>query len=233
MRKMTSTNSNDPAIQKVLDFWFGLQPSDWFQDSQKLDKLITERFGHLVEKARLTDELDSVWLASPSGSLAMIILLDQFTRNIFRPGDHSNPSLSWSGDAKALHVAAQSIAKGYDKAIQQEYSAHDSKGAHHRYFFYMPFMHAEDLTSQIASCALFENMGHEVETNRLRKQLAGEEELEQDRQLSKWLEMAIPFAEKHRNCVAKMGRFPKRNEPLGRDTTEEERKYLEEHPAGF
>jgi len=230
---MTSTNPSDASIQDVLDFWFGLQPSDWFQDSHKLDKPITQRFGDLVEKARLTNELDSVWLDSPSGSLAMIILLDQFTRNIYRAGNHPNPGLSWSGDAKALRIATQSIAKGYDKAIQQEYIAHDSKGVHHRYFFYMPFMHAEDLTSQIASCAFFENLRHEVEVNRLRKQLAGDEETEADKQLRKTLDMAVPFAERHRDCVAELGRFPKRNEPLGRNSTDEERKYLEEHPAGF
>ncbi|KAK5941927.1 hypothetical protein PMZ80_005878 [Knufia obscura] len=230
---MTSANSPDPAIKEVLDFWFALEPKQWFQESEQLDEPITHRFGELVEKARLTDELDSTWLATPSGSLAMIILLDQFTRNIFRPGKHPNPGLSWSGDAKALQIAAQSIAKGYDKAIQTEYTSHDSKGAHHRYFFYMPFEHAEDLPSQIASCALFNNMKHEVEANRLRKQLAGEEETEHEKELVKWLGIAIPVAEKHRDCVAQIGRFPRRNEPLGRETTEAERKFLEEHPGGW
>jgi len=230
---MASTSFPNPAIKEVLDFWFGLEPKQWFQESQQLDKPIAERFGHLVDKARLTDELDSTWLSSASGSLAMIILLDQFTRNIFRVGNHPNPGLSWSGDAKAVRIAGQSIAKGYDKAVQEEYSSHSAGGAHHRYFFYMPYMHAEDLTSQVASCALFANMKHEVEADRLRKQLAGEQETEQRKQLSKWLDMAVSFAEKHRDCVAEIGRFPKRNGPLERDTTEAEKRYLKEHPDGF
>lgn len=230
---MTYMDPSDPTIKEVLDFWFALQPNQWFMESEQFDEPITQRFGHLVDKARLTDELDATWLTTPSGSLAMIILLDQFTRNIFRPGVHPNPGLSWSGDAKALRIAAQSIAKGYDKAVQTEYSSHVSKGAHHRYFFYMPFMHAEDLTSQIASCALFSNMKHEAEAHRLCKQLTGEEETEQEKQLGQWLDMAVPFAEKHRDCVAQIGRFPKRNEPLGRASTEAEKRYLEEHPAGF
>lgn len=230
---MASSSSPDPVIKKILDFWFDPGPKQWFQGSADFDKSITEKFGHLVEKARLTDELDSTWLSTPAGSLAMIILLDQFTRNIFRPGSHANPGLSWSGDAKALQVAAESIAKGYDKAIQEEYSSRNGMGAFHRYFFYMPFMHAEDLNSQIACCALSANLKHEVEANKLRKQLAGEEETEQEKQLAKFLDMGVPFAEKHRDCVAKVGRFPKRNKPLGRETTEAEKKFLEEHPVGF
>ena len=230
---MASTNSTDPAIQEVLDFWFGGDPRRWFQGSEDFDKQITERFGHMVEKARLTDELDSPWLATPSGSLAMIILLDQFTRNIFRPGSHPDPGLSWSGDAKALRIAAQSIAKDFDKAIEQEPGSLESMRFFLRYFFYMPFMHAEDLNSQIASCALFETLKQEHEVRMLRKQLTGWEETEADKQITTMMDMAVPFAVKHRDCVARIGRFPKRNEPLGRQTTEEERKFLEEHPHGF
>lgn len=229
----TSSTDPDPAITEILDFWFSLAPSLWFQDSAQLDKPITSRFGHLVERARLTDELDATWLSTPSGSLALIILLDQFTRNIFRPGNHPNPGLSWSGDAKALRIATQSIAKGFDRQIQSEFASHPKAGFTHRYFFYMPFMHAEDPVAQVASCALFENLKRECEISGLQKRLAGEEETEAEKELRQWMQMAVPFAIQHRDCIAAMGRFPKRNKPLGREESEAERKWLEEHPNGI
>lgn len=231
---MSTTAPTDPAINEILHFWFeDLSFDDWFMDSAKHDQTITTRFSSLVEKAR-TSELDNTWLSTASGSLAMIILLDQFSRNIYRVGNHPDPGLSFSGDAKALRVASQSISKGFDRQIQREF-AHTSKlGKTHRYFFYMPFMHAENLPSQVAAVSLAETMAQECEVVRLQKQIAGEEETETEKWLREWLvNQSIPFAKMHMNCVAQLGRFPKRNEPLGREYTEEERKFLEEHPKGF
>lgn len=230
---MSTISSPDPAIAEILDYWFSMTNKEWFQGGADQDKTIIDRFAPLVEKARLTDELDATWLSTASGSLAMIILLDQFTRNIFRVGNHPEPGLSWSGDAKAQRIAVESIAKGFDKQVQQEYASSNMAGAAHRYFFYMPFMHAEDMISQIASCALFDGMKHECEVAKMQRQLEGKEETEQEKALQAWMEMAVPFAIKHRDCVAANGRFPKRNEPLRRETTEAEKRYLEEHPHGF
>lgn len=231
-RTMASSTTPDPAIQEILDFWFGLDPGQWFTDAQ-LDKPIKERFSHLVEKARLTNELDSTWLSTPSGSLAMILLLDQFTRNIFRPGNHENPGLSWSGDAKALRIATNSIAKGFDRQIEAEYASHEGLGISHRIFVYMPYMHAEDLLAQVTSCALFESMKNEFETKRLQRQIEGKEETEQEKAVAAQLSMSVPFAAKHRDCVAAVGRFPKRNEPLGRTSSQAEIEWLEKYPQGF
>lgn len=228
----TTAPNHDQDIKDVLDFWFGQTPKQWFGSSEH-DEYITSRFGPLVEKARLTDELDQHWLSTPSGSLAMIILLDQFTRNIFRPGNHPEPGLSWSGDAKALQIASESIAKGYDLQVQKEFASGPMQGQAHRYFFYMPFMHAEDLPSQVASCALFEVMQKEGQIAALQRKMEGKEDTEEDKAMIDWMNTAVPFATKHRDCVAAVGRFPKRNEPLGREHTEKEKKWLEEHPHGF
>lgn len=233
IRMMTTSTYQDPAIKDVVDFWFSLANTDWFQDSAKHDKTITQRFGALVEKARLTDELDELWASTPSGALALILLLDQFTRNVFRPGNHPNPGLSWSGDAKALRIAAQSIAKGFDRQVQEEYASHRDFGFSHREFFYLPFMHAEDISSQTASVALFQVLSLEFEINRLEKKVRGEQETDQEKALREQMKLAVAFAAKHRDCIAAVGRFPKRNEPLGRDHTEADKKWLEEHPDGF
>lgn len=232
---MSTSAPSDPAIDEVLHFWFEeLQFDDWFRGSSKNDATITSRFAHLVEKARTTDELDNTWLSTPSGSLAMTILLDQFTRNIFRAGNHPEPGLSFSGDAKALRVASQSIAKGFDRQIEKEKADTPNGGKTYRYFFSLPFMHAEDLPSQVAGVSLAEVMAKECEILKLQKDLEGKQETENEKWLREWLvNQSVPIAVLHRNCVAELGRFPKRNEPLGREFTDAERKFLEEHPNGF
>ena len=97
----------------VLDFWFG-DPGDpdfgksrpfWFTKSDATDQLIRDRFGSVVEAA-LRKELDS-WSSSPRGTLALIIVLDQFPRNI-----HRNTARSFAGDAQALRLASIHLMKG-------------------------------------------------------------------------------------------------------------------------
>lgn len=237
VRAMSTSTSNtdiDPAVSEILKFWLeDLGIDDWFRDSAKHDETITKRFGHLVEKAVNTNELDKTWTSTPSGSLALVILLDQFTRNTYRAGKHENPGLSFSGDAKALKIAGQSIAKGYDLAIQAEKSDTKGLGLTYRSFFYLPFMHAEDLSSQIAAVSLYENMLREREVVEAQKRVDGGQETEVEKGVREWLIQGVNFAKKHRDCVAQLGRFPKRNGPLGREDTEEEKKFLEEHPMGF
>lgn len=236
-RAMSTSNTNteiDPAVPEILKFWLeDLGLDDWFKNSAQHDETISKRFGHLVEKAVNTNELDDIWTNTPTGSLALVILLDQFTRNTYRAGKHDSPGLSFSGDAKALRIASQSIAKGYDLAIQAEKSDTKSLGLTYRYFFYMPFMHAENLPSQVAAVSLSETMLRERELVEAQKRGDGGQETEVEKGLREWLIQGVAFAKKHRDCVAQLGRFPKRNGPLGREDTEEEKKFLEEHPMGF
>ncbi|KAK5077148.1 hypothetical protein LTR64_005370 [Lithohypha guttulata] len=230
---MATVSRTDPAIQDILDYWFGLSPKDWFMGSASQDAIIKERFAPLVEKARLTDELNATWTSTPSGSLALVILLDQFTRNIFRVGNHEDPGLSFSGDVKALRLASEAIAKGYDRQIQQENESKPLLGVPHRYFFYLPFMHAENLPSQIACRALFEVMKQEGEVAQLKRLAEGKEDSEAEKTIQDLVEKGCEFSQKHLDCVSALGRFPKRNEPLGRGHTETERQWLEVHPMGF
>lgn len=123
--------------QPVLDFWFddGLQrgwPSAnlsglWFRADKTVDEGIRERFGALVEAAMANELVE--WEARPASRLALILLLDQFTRNIYR-----GQGLAFSGDHRAVTLVLEGLARGMDKELPWV----------GRVFFLMPLMHAED-----------------------------------------------------------------------------------------
>jgi uncharacterized protein (DUF924 family) len=132
--------------QGVMDFWFGTEGSPergtqrevWFRKDAAFDTLIAQRFGNLVERAIAGGLRD--WDAEPASALARILLLDQFTRNIFR-----DTPRAFAGDALALDAARQMVASGQDQALPAE----------QRSFAYMPFEHAEDLAAQDEAVRLF------------------------------------------------------------------------------
>ncbi|KAK4694728.1 hypothetical protein P7C71_g2902, partial [Lecanoromycetidae sp. Uapishka_2] len=192
------------SISRVLDFWFDARHEAaqlWFRQDPTIDQKINEDFGELVQQAR-TSALDA-WTNGPQGTLAMLILLDQFPRNIFRGSPES-----WSSDAKALDVSAVAISKGYDTQVTPVRQT----------FFYTPFMHNESLIGQIASVALYEGFEQRCEPGSPAKAYATKN---------------LRYAKMHRDVIAKFGRFPSRNDVLGRESTEEERTFLGEHPGGF
>ena len=129
-----------PAV--VLDFWFGsgdaVDPR-WFQRSAAYDQAIAQRFGAAVAAA-LAGRLDG-WAARSDGALALILLLDQFTRNMYR----GTPQ-AFAGDARALALALQLVAGG--EPLQWP--------PLQRWFAYMPLEHAEDAAIQEESVRLFE-----------------------------------------------------------------------------
>jgi len=132
----------------VIDFWFReLTPDQWFQgDDPSLDDLIRRRFGDLLTQA-VAGGLDG-WAGSPRGRLALIIVLDQFSRNI-----HRGSGQSYAGDAKAQALTLEGIALGLDKSLTFS----------ERQFFYMPLMHAEETTLQEQCVAQFEGLKKEAE----------------------------------------------------------------------
>lgn len=141
-------------IEEILQFWFGSMADGfptgdrtalWWGASDETDQLIEELFGAQVRQA-LRGDLQS-WSESPRGRLALIILLDQFTRSIFR----STPD-AFSGDEKALALCQSGLERGHDQAL--EYAE--------RQFFYMPLEHAEDIAIQDESIRRFENLLLEV-----------------------------------------------------------------------
>ncbi len=127
----------------VLDFWFGeLSPEQWFTEDAALDKTITSRFSSL-HKAATRGELWP-WRATASGRLAEIIVLDQFSRNIYR-----NHPDAFSADSIALVLAQEAVSVEADKVLTPQQLA----------FLYMPFMHSEIFEDQIISLNLYSNLG--------------------------------------------------------------------------
>lgn len=128
------------------------------------------------------------WQEHPQSALALVIVLDQFSRNMFR----DSPAM-YETDKKALSVAKSAVERGFDTELP----------AFQRWFLYMPFMHSEDPEDQRRSVELFQKLGGEVETN-------------------------LKYAIGHRDTVERFGRFPHRNEILGRKSTSEEKEFLED-----
>ncbi|WP_282823247.1 DUF924 family protein [Pelomonas sp. V22] len=141
-------------VQQVLNFWFGSLGSAeddqlrgaWFRKSEVFDEEIRSRFGALLEQA-LAGGLKE-WERSSHGSLARIVLLDQFTRNAFR-----NMPRAFAGDAEALRVSLALLESGKFKSLTTL----------QRWFALMPLEHAEDLAMQDRSVAAFEQLAAEDE----------------------------------------------------------------------
>ena len=93
----------------------------------------------------------------------------------------------------------------------------------------MPFMHAEDLAQQLLGKTLLESLALRVEAQEPGLNLDGFDA----EATSKYLRIFLPYAQRHVDCVKELGRFPKRNEALGRETTPQERLFLEKHPDGI
>lgn len=130
-------------VDEVLSFWFSRRVEPlWFRSDPALDAEIRGRFGGLVAAAG-AGERDG-WLATPTGALALVILLDQFPRNIYR----GTPA-AFAADAKARVVADRALALGHDRQVEPA----------RRMFFYLPFEHSEQLADQERSLALFTALG--------------------------------------------------------------------------
>ena len=120
------------ASDKILKFWFeDIEHSCWFKKDPVFDRGLEQRFGELLIHAK-NNQLDH-WCETPQGYLALIILLDQFSRNI-----HRDLPEAFAADPKALQLAVAGIEKGFDKELTLE----------QRSFFYLPLRHAEILDMQ-------------------------------------------------------------------------------------
>lgn len=131
-----------PSPADVLAFWFA--PGNevrWFDTDPAFDAEIARRYAALVEAA-CSGELAG-WAATPDGSLALCVLLDQFPRNIWR-----GTPRAFACDAEARRVASNAIAAGHDRTVPAE----------RRLFFYLPFEHSEDLADQERCLALMRGL---------------------------------------------------------------------------
>ncbi|WP_284265977.1 DUF924 family protein [Roseicyclus amphidinii] len=122
---------------EVLTFWEEAGPEAWYRQDASFDRTIRDRFGTLWDSAA-TGACDT-WARGPRGALALIVLLDQFPRNMFR-----DSPLAFATDPSALRIASLVLSRGWDLKINGPL----------RQFFYMPFMHSEHLTDQDRSVRL-------------------------------------------------------------------------------
>ena len=129
----------------ILGFWTSAGPSQWFAKKPAFDAAIRLKF-EPVHHAAASGQYDR-WMDSADGSLALLILLDQFPRNLYRDSAHA-----FATDPLARRVAASANERGFDGLMAPEL----------RQFFYLPFTHSEDLADQDYSVALYE--AHDVET---------------------------------------------------------------------
>ena len=166
----------------VLAFWRAAGPKKWFAKDDAFDAEIRTRFLATYEAAAAGKLSD--WEATPDGALALTLVLDQFPRNMFR-GD----ARCYATDPLARQVANRALKCGYDQDVPEA----------ERGFFFLPFMHSEDMADQKRCVALYREAG--------------------DANLS--------YAERHADIIRRFGRFPHRNALLGRTTTPEEQAYLD------
>ncbi len=153
---MSSTEASrltSPA--DVLSFWFGQERDGawtaapetmrrWFMSDPAFDARIAERFGATIDAAIRGDERLASWVGTPEGALALVVVLDQFTRNTFR-----GTARMFAGDDRALKLAKRLVAAGVDQALRPI----------ERVFVYLPFEHSEALEDQVHSIELFEANG--------------------------------------------------------------------------
>ncbi|CAI5977282.1 unnamed protein product [Closterium sp. NIES-65] len=207
----------DKAADEILVYWFGdfmapdyagpapeddvvaAKQSLWFRKDADVDAFIRARFAPLIPLAA-SGQLAG-WEDTPRGSLALVVLLDQFTRNSLR----GSPD-SFAQDALAREVAKRAIAKGFNKQFHLRI----------RSFFYLPFMHSEDIADQDLCVQLLSESVAEAPEGPLKDSLSG------------W----VGFAHKHRDIIVKFGRFPHRNDVLRRESTAEEVEHVATH-GGF
>lgn len=129
--------------QAVIDFWFSeIEPKQWWKKDNSFDVMISERYGNLHKQANAGELFQ--WRDTALGSLAEVIILDQFSRNIYRDQPES-----FACDPMALALAQFAISKGFDRELPQT----------QRVFLYMPFMHSESKAIHIEAVKLFEHLG--------------------------------------------------------------------------
>ena len=174
--------------QDITHFWFeeidGKQ--HWVKDPE-FDQLIRDRFG-AIHTAAIKGEL-SGWRETADGRLAEIIILDQFSRNMFRDKPES-----FAYDGMSLVLAQEAVRVGADKEISED----------HRAFLYMPYMHSESTLVHVKAVELFETLPYNME-----------------------------FELKHKAIIDRFGRYPHRNEILGRESTAEEIEFLQGPDSSF
>lgn len=187
--------------EEVLEFWFGREGEEgygeyreaWFTKDAEFDHEVRDRFEDLHREAA-AGRLEG-WKDEAESCLALVIVLDQFPRNMFR----GEPK-AYATDELARETARHAVDHAYDREL----------APFQRLFVYLPFEHSEDLEDQRFSVELFRGLAGEM----------GSEDL-------------LGYAARHMEIIERFGRFPHRNEVLGRATTPEEADFLRGPDSSF
>jgi len=190
-----------PTAAEVLEYWFGAPDGPdhgrrrdiWFKDGRSIDGEIRDRFGALHDEAA-RGRLDR-WRGDNRACLALILVLDQFPRHLFRDRPEA-----YATDGRALATARHALDLGYDR----------DRPLVELNFFYLPFSHAEDISAQRRSVEL-------------RRALPEHEDKER----------SVGRAIDHLEVIDRFGRFPHRNEIVGRASTPEEAAFLDQNPDAW
>jgi len=199
---------NINILNDIHDYWFGPlagpfdYPKDksqlWFKQADETDDYIRATFGAAIADAAGSDwNLEELTREQQVG---LVVLLDQFPRNVFRTSAES-----FAYDATAGAIARRLVERDRDRFFLIE-----------RPFLYLPFEHSEDMPDQ--DYAVF---------------LTAEAALAAPEALKATFRNFLDFATKHRDVIVRFGRFPHRNELLGRQSTPEEATFVKEHGRGF
>ena len=200
------TDEDQARIREILDFWFREQELSapqidrrmdiWFGEDPVFDHEIKKEFSADVERA-CQGKLDH-WATDPHGRLALILLVDQFRRNMYR-----GTADAFSMDKLALKLCVEGAMEKKDKGLTPI----------QKVFFYMPLQHAESRKVQAKSVELFNRLAESVSPTYQETFLT-----------------VAQFAELHKDIIDQFGRFPHRNQLLGRANTPEEEEYLADAP---
>ncbi len=196
----------------MLDFWFG-PPDDpdrerhreiWFKSTPEFDAALRREF--LADYEAAAEGRLAEWEGSAQAALALVLLLDQVPRNIFR-----DTPRAYATDPQARQMADRALARGFDQQVPPVW----------RRFFYMPFHHSEDLADQRRSLALSASLPRDGERGGSGEQGGSGERKGSLRRYGR------PYLE----VIERFGRFPHRNAILGRLSTAEEIEFMEQAKA--
>ena len=177
-------------LGEVLRFWFEeLTPEQWFAGDEELDATIKERFSDIHAQVAAGEFWQ--YRTDPYSYLAEVIVLDQFSRQMFR-----GTGQAFAYDGMALTLAQHALQANLEQQLDQA----------ERQFLYMPFMHSESRVIHEAALPLFESLGNPE---------------------------ALKYERIHKDIIDRFGRYPHRNERLGRESTSEEKDYLANNQEDF
>ncbi len=203
---MTDSIRAESRIEAILSFWFG-EPTNpdygcyrkaWFIKDSTFDEQIRQQF--LTDADKAAAGAYKSWQSQPLSAVALLLLLDQFPRNLYRGHPHS-----FATDAQALAVAKHIVNAGLDCELVPA----------HRFFAYLPFEHSEDIQHQNRCVELMQRLVEEFPN------------------LDTGFQGGLDYAIRHREVIERFGRFPHRNQILGRQSTPAETAFLQQPGSSF